>query len=102
MPSRGCEGLVVVLDVAVRSDATVVSHANGTEATVIHDVRKAAVAFAVHRLGEVDLPAQSIVDGQLGGRPPGILPVEEPPLLPLGWRAASCGITGVAGKIGDF
>src|SRR5205823_861374 len=37
-----------------------------------------------HRLGEVVLPAQAVVDGQLLRSPPSILAIEEPTLLTLG------------------
>ncbi len=47
----------------------------------VHDVGESAVAFGVDRLGEVDFPAQPIVEGQLLVAPPGVLTVEEPALL---------------------
>src|SRR5580658_1702692 len=47
-------------------------------------VEQAALAFAGNGFGEVQIPAQAIVQGQLLGNSPLVLSVKEPPLLPLG------------------
>ena len=75
---------VVVIHVAVQADIAEAGHADGAGSIEVLDVGESAVALGIDRLREVDLPAQSVVDGQLVGCPPGVLAVKEPALLALG------------------
>src|SRR5258706_208339 len=57
------------------------------QAAIVDEIGKAAVAFRIDCFREVDLPTQSIVDGQLRRDSPSVLTVEEPPLLAFGGTA---------------
>src|SRR5664279_1523293 len=74
------KGVPVVADVAVQAVGSVA----GYPADAFNDIVEAAVAFAVNRFGEVNLPAQSIVQRQLGSYAPSVLPVVEHAPLPVG------------------
>ena len=57
------------------------------------DVGKSALPLTVHVLGEVDFPAQPIVQGQLRGNAPGVLPIEESALLTFRRVQAAADVT---------
>src|SRR5258708_19331900 len=57
------------------------------------------VVVAVNGFGEIDLPAQTVVKGELGGETPSVLAVEEPALLPFGSVQAAADETVEAGHI---
>ena len=77
--NAGREGRPVVIDVPAQVIRTEATHANDA----FLDIGKSTFALPVHRLGEVDLPTQAVVEGQLRSNSPGVLAVEERALLPL-------------------
>src|SRR5664279_4120877 len=74
------KGVPVVADVAVQAPRSITGHA----AHALNNIVEATVAFAVNRFGEVNLPAQSIIQRQLGTYTPSVLPVVEHAPLPVG------------------
>ena len=61
----------------VRGNATDAGHVQ----IAVFDVQQCAVARAIGRLGEVEIPAKAEVQGQLLGDAPGVLRIEEGALL---------------------
>ena len=59
-----------VIDIPIQPVRAKASDPDPAETAVIDDIGKATVALRVYRLREIDLPAQSIVDGQLGRHTP--------------------------------
>ena len=72
--------LVRVCDIAVRANPTIASHVDDA----LIQVSKTAVALGVDGFGEVNFPTQAVSERKFGADAPGILAIEEPPLLPLG------------------
>src|SRR5215475_1081667 len=103
-PQARCKCLKSVLDVTGHVVGPEPSHADSTRPAVVHNIGKPAVTLAIHRFGEINLPAQSIVESQLRSDAPGILAVEEPALLPLRCviGAGNVGVVDVAGKRGHI
>ena len=95
------EGAPIVIDAAAQAVRTDACNADSAGSKV-YDVRESSVSFAVHGLGEVNLPAQTVIDGQLRSCAPGILSVKEEALLPLSCvvRTGDSGVVDVAGKRG--
>src|ERR1700758_4633852 len=56
------KGMQVVFDIAAQAVRADSSDADSTGSKV-YDVGESSVAFAIHRLGEVNLPAQAVVEG---------------------------------------
>ncbi len=95
---------VSVVNVAVQADIAEAGDADGAGSVEIHNVGESAVSFGIHGLREVDFPAQTIVDGQLGSCAPGVLTVKEPALLALGCvvRGSDVRIVDVTREGGDL
>ena len=60
--SESTEGVV---NIAIRTDVAKAGNTDGTGSIQVVDVGEASVPFTVNGLGEVNLPAQAIVDGEL-------------------------------------
>ena len=69
--------LISICHIAVRADATVA----GDSDQAIIQISKSTVALGVDSFREVDFPPQTVGKGKFGADAPGILTVEEPPLL---------------------
>ena len=54
-----------IINVAIGADISKACDTNGTGSVQVVDIGEAAVSFTVNGLGEVNLPAQAIVDGEL-------------------------------------
>src|SRR5581483_448766 len=80
-----CESVIGVVDVAVGTDAAIAGDPHGASAIKVDDIGETAAAFGVDCLGEINLPTQAVIDGQLGCSSKGILPIEERALLSLCW-----------------
>src|ERR1700722_2919807 len=88
---------VVVASVSVHADATVTCHSNHA----FRKHREAAVSLTVYILRRVELPTQTVVDGQLLSRAPGVLRVQEIPVLSLN-RILFCGRANISVEGGCF
>ena len=89
------KGFVSVVDIAVGSEGAFAGDPDRT----IGQIGKTALIFPVNRLGEVDLPPQAVVEGQLRSDPPCILTIEEETFLPLRCINAGTHVTVKAGYI---
>ncbi len=76
----GSEVLERVLDVAVAPDVAHATHANHAGL----EIDPSPGRILGNGLRIIDLPAQAVGDGPLGAGAPGVLAVEEPPMLPFG------------------
>ena len=85
----GSERLVAGVNVAIQVIRAEAANANDA----FFDVGETAVALSVNPLREVQLPAQSVVDRQLGSDAPSILTVEEPTFLALRRGQAAAYVT---------
>src|ERR1700722_7357884 len=88
---------VVVASVSVHADAAVPCHSNHA----FRKHREAAVPLTVYILRRVELPAQAVVHGQLLSRAPGVLRVQEIPVLSLN-RILFCGRANISVEGGCF
>src|SRR5207244_11951049 len=86
---------VSVFDIALGSEGALAGEPDRT----IGQIGKTALIFAISRLGEVDLPPQAVVEGQLRSDPPCILTIEEETFLPLRCINAGTHVTVKAGYI---
>ena len=99
--ARG-EGLKIITNVAIRPVRAIASDPDAAETAIVDNIGKTAKSLSVYRLREVDLPAQSIVDGELGSETIGVLTVKEPSLLALSGTIGTrqVGIVNISGKRG--
>src|SRR5438477_8008591 len=94
-PKARSEVVVVVVDVEIPADASHPTYSQVTGA----QVEERTIAVAVHIFRIEDVPAQPVVDGQLGSNPPRVLTVEVIAPLALG---CGCDRAGVAFKGSDI
>src|SRR5438270_10281791 len=78
-PQPRGKGSQTVVDIAAEAIRSKSCNANDS----FLGIGKAAVALRVHGLREINLPPQSVVDGQLLCCAPSVLSVEEPTFLTL-------------------
>ena len=78
------KGIEFVVDVSIQTDITKACYADGAHSIQIDNVGEATITLRIDSFGEVDLPAQAVVERELRRNAPSILPIEEPALLAFG------------------